>query len=66
MTFKLVFLSTKLPTQGDVRLVLTENSLPLPSGDMTTTFGAFVVMTTSISVEKITIVDKHGNSSPSK
>ena len=66
MAFKLVFVSTKLPTQSDVRLVLTENSTPLPSGDMTTTFGAFVVMTTSITVEKITIIDKQDNPSPSK
>ena len=66
MTFKLVFVSPKLPTQSDVRLILIENSTPLPSGDMATTFGPFIVKTTSVSVGKMTIIFEDENPTPSK
>ena len=66
MTFTLLFVSTKLPTQSSIRLVMTANPTPLPSGDMVTKFGAFVVMTSSVSVGQLTVIVEADNPTPSK
>ena len=66
VTFKLVFVASKLPTQSAVRLVFTDNSTPLPTGDMATAFGPFVVKTTSISVGKLNMIFEDENPMPSE
>ena len=66
MTFKIVFVAPKLPTQTEVRLVLTDNSTPLATGAMATTLGPFVVKTTSISVGSMTMIFEDDNPTPSE
>ena len=66
MMFTLVFVSAKLPTPNDVRLVLTENFTPLPSSDWVTKIGAFDVLTTSVSVGDLNIIVEEDNPTPSK
>ena len=66
MMFTLVFVSPKLPTQNDVRLILTENFILLPSGDRVTKIGAFEFLTTSVSVGDLNIIIEEDNPSPSK
>lgn len=62
--FTSVFVSTKLPTQIDVTMTLTEKFTQLPSGERITKIGAFDVITKSVSVGQINIIIEEDNPTP--